>query len=69
MSPARRSSFAARTPGLTCGRPGGADDHAIRRALDEVVDERVRYLRFTDMRGRIVSSKSDAVIPQRSNVV
>jgi HD-GYP domain-containing protein (c-di-GMP phosphodiesterase class II) len=50
--------------GLTFGRAGGADDQAIRRALDDVVDDRVRYVRFTDLHGRIVSSKSAEAIPQ-----
>jgi HD-GYP domain-containing protein (c-di-GMP phosphodiesterase class II) len=49
--------------GVTCGRGGGDDDRAIRRVLDEVVDERMRYLRFTDLHGRVVSSTTTERIP------
>src|SRR5262249_51847314 len=31
------------------------------RVLDEIVDERVRYLRFTDLRGRVLQSRAATV--------
>jgi HAMP domain-containing protein len=42
----------------------GAGGAAVRLALEEAVDDRMRYLRFTDLRGRVVSSAADAVIPE-----
>jgi hypothetical protein len=45
---------------------GGADavaDEAIRQVLDEVVDERVLYLRFTDLRGRVLQSRTTEPLP------
>jgi HD-GYP domain-containing protein (c-di-GMP phosphodiesterase class II) len=50
--------------GLTCGRVGGAEDDAVRRVLDEVVDERMRYLRFTDLHGHVVNSNTTEAIPR-----
>jgi HD-GYP domain-containing protein (c-di-GMP phosphodiesterase class II) len=50
--------------GLTYERTGGKDDTAMRRVLDEVVDERLRCLRFTDLHGHVVSSKSAEPIPR-----
>ena len=50
--------------GLTCGRTGGAEDDAVRRVLDEVVDERMRYLRFTDLHGHVVNSNTTEAIPR-----
>jgi HD-GYP domain-containing protein (c-di-GMP phosphodiesterase class II) len=47
--------------GLPSGTTGGGND-AIRRALDEVVDERIRVLRFTDLQGHVVSSHGSEVI-------
>ena len=38
----------------------GADpmtDDAVRRVLDEIVDDRVLYLRFTDLRGRVLQPR------------
>ena len=50
--------------GLTYESMGGKDDPTIRRVLDEVVDERLRCLRFTDLHGHVVSSKSAEPIPR-----
>jgi response regulator RpfG family c-di-GMP phosphodiesterase len=50
--------------GLTCGRSEGREDGAIRRVLDVGVDERMRYLRFTDLHGLVVSSSTTEAIPQ-----
>ncbi len=50
--------------GLTCGRAGGFESDAVRRVLDELVDERIRYLRFTDLHGRVVGSSTTETIPQ-----
>jgi len=49
--------------GLTYGRSGGIEDVAVRRVLDELVDERMRYLRFTDLHGHVVSSSTTEAIP------
>ncbi len=46
-------------------RSEGVGDDAVRRALDEVVDDRMLYLRFTDMRGRAVDSRTAEPIPER----
>ena len=45
---------------------GGADpvtDDAVRQVLDEVVDERVLYLRFRDLRGRVLQSRTTEPLP------
>jgi hypothetical protein len=49
---------------LASGRVDGGGDAAVRLALEEAVDERMRYLRFTDLRGRMVSSAANATIPE-----
>jgi HD-GYP domain-containing protein (c-di-GMP phosphodiesterase class II) len=49
--------------GLACGRPGKVEDGAVRGVLDELVDERIRYVRFTDLHGRVVSSRTLETIP------
>lgn len=44
----------------------GADtvpDEAVRRVLDEIVDERVLYLRFTDLRGRVLQPLPEERLP------
>jgi HD-GYP domain-containing protein (c-di-GMP phosphodiesterase class II) len=50
--------------GLAFSRPGVDDDGAIRRVLDEVVDERMRCLRFTGLHGHVVSSRTAEPIPR-----
>ena len=45
----------------------GADavaDEAVRRVLDEIVDDRVLYLRFTDLHGRILQPPSEDRQPE-----
>ena len=54
----------SRALGVTCGRPGGSEDDSVRLVLDEIVDERMRYLRFTDLHGHVVSSNTTDPIPQ-----
>jgi HAMP domain-containing protein len=49
---------------FACGRAEEAGDDAVRRVLDDVVDERMRYLRFTDLRGHVVNSRTTAKIPE-----
>ena len=52
--------------GLTYGRGAEPeDDDAVRRVLDEILDERMRYLRFTNLHGRVVSSSTTwAISPE-----
>ena len=52
--------------GLTYGRAAGPeDDDAVRRVLDEILDERMRYLRFTNLQGRVISSSTtEAISPE-----
>jgi HD-GYP domain-containing protein (c-di-GMP phosphodiesterase class II) len=50
--------------GLTYGRDGQFQDDAVRRVLDELVDERMHYLRFTDLHKRVVSSRTTDAIPE-----
>lgn len=45
------------------GGDGAVSDDAVRRVLDEIVDERVLYLRFTDLRGRVLQSKAAGALP------
>jgi HD-GYP domain-containing protein (c-di-GMP phosphodiesterase class II) len=49
---------------IASGRTDGAGEAAVRLALEEAVDERMRYLRFTDLRGRTASSAASASIPE-----
>lgn len=58
-----RISASARALGGLLGRGDGADDATIRRVLEEVTDDRLLYLRFTDLRGRVVDTESTATVP------
>jgi HD-GYP domain-containing protein (c-di-GMP phosphodiesterase class II) len=49
--------------GLTCGRGGQVQDADVRAVLDELVDDRMRYLRFTDLHRRVVSSSAAETMP------
>ncbi len=53
----------AHSVGLTCGRSGHVEDDAVRAVLDELVDERMRYLRFTNLHRHVVSSRANETIP------
>ena len=55
----------AHSVGLSFGRPGGREDDAVRLVLDEVVDKRMPYLRFTDLHGHNVDSQANDAIPKR----
>ena len=48
---------------LAWGRAEGSGDAAARLVLEEAVDERMRYLRFTDLHAHVVSSSKTATIP------
>jgi len=49
--------------GLTCGRAGQFQEADVRAVLEELVDDRMRYLRFTDLHGRVVSSGTGESLP------
>ncbi len=59
-----RLSSAARGVGGLLGRPAGADEATIRSALDDIADDRMWYLRFTDIRGSVVDTRSTATVPK-----
>jgi HD-GYP domain-containing protein (c-di-GMP phosphodiesterase class II) len=48
----------------TWGRAGTVGDDAVRNVLDEIVDDRVLYLRFTDLHGRVLHSRAGETIPR-----
>jgi len=54
---------ASRSLSAASARGGGIDDDTVRRVLDDVLDERMRYLRFTDLRGRVVASRTVSGLP------
>ena len=45
-------------------RPSGVVQDEARRVLEELLDERMRYLRFTDLHGRVVDSRTGPKIPE-----
>jgi HD-GYP domain-containing protein (c-di-GMP phosphodiesterase class II) len=49
---------------LEAARAGRLEDDVVRRVLDDMVDRRMQYVRFTDLRGRIVESQSANPIPR-----
>jgi len=54
----------SRSVSLTCTRADGVAVSEVRRVLDELLDDRMRYLRFTDLKGRVVDAKSIAALPE-----
>lgn len=48
---------------LEASRSGALTDDVVWRVLDEIVDRRMTYVRFTDMRGRVVESRVAARLP------
>ncbi len=49
--------------GLTCGRAGRVEDEAVRGVLNELIDDRMKFLRFTDLHGHVVSSRAVEAVP------
>jgi len=53
----------SRSLALASARAAGIPDGEARRVLVELMDERMRYLRFTDLRGRVVDSSTAPKLP------
>jgi HAMP domain-containing protein len=54
----------ARSIALAAPAASGSDDDAIRRVLETVADDRMRYVRFTDLRGHVHDSRNVAACPE-----
>ncbi len=57
-------SSAARAVGGIVGRPGRPDEGTLRQALADVTDDRMLYLRYTDLRGGRVDTRATATVSQ-----
>jgi HD-GYP domain-containing protein (c-di-GMP phosphodiesterase class II) len=56
-------SSAARGLGGLLGRPGAVDGRTIGRALADIADERMLYVRYMDLRGGKVDTRSTTTLP------
>ena len=54
----------SRSLAIASTRPSGVVRDEARRVLEELLDERMRYLRFTDMHGAVVDSRTGSKIPE-----
>ena len=57
-------SSAARAVGRILGRPGPMDEETLQRALGDITDDRLLYVRYSDLRGGKVDTRSTATVSQ-----